>query len=106
MSKSDAEIAREIMYDDKIVPSTSTPKKLNIQTTQNAVILESGGARHQVPTMRAFNILSRELENTKHELRQATTNLKKLTETIKKMDMALNLVEQELSNKADKYDDN
>jgi len=105
MSKSDAEIAREIMYDDKKAPSSTVPKKFNIQTAQNAVILESGGARHQVPTMQAFNMLTRELERTKNDLRQANTDMKKLTETIKKLDVALSLVEQELTNKVDRYDD-
>ncbi len=80
MTKTDAEIAREIMYDDKKAPSAAAPKKLNIQTVQNAVILESGGARHQVPTMQAFNMLTRELETTKNALRQANTDMKKLTE--------------------------
>lgn len=105
MSKSDAEIAREIMYDkDKDKLTEKAPKKFNVQSTPNAVILESGGARHQVPSMLAYNRLFEAHERTSNDLRQSRIDIKKLMETIKKMDMALSVVENELTNKVDRYD--
>ncbi len=105
MSKSDAEIAREIMYDEVKEGSTPKPlKEIKVQSTRTSVIVESGGVKHQVPSSLAFNQLAREHGKTKDDLRQARIDIKKLTETIKKMNSALLLVEQELTNKADRYD--
>ena len=105
MSKTNEEIARTIMYDDKQAPVKKPPKGVNIQSTSNVVIMESGGMRHQVPSITAFSTLAREYEKTRNDLRQSRVDIKKLTETIKKMDAALRLVERELENKADKYVD-
>jgi len=104
MSKSDAEIAREIMYDEVKEGSTKPLKEIKVQSTRTSVIVESDGIKHQVPSSLAFNQLAREHKNTKDDLRQARIDIKKLTETIKKMNSALLLVEQELTNKADRYD--
>ena len=106
MSKSDIEIAREIMYKDtKTKSSTTKPlKELKIQNTGVTVVLESDGKRHFVPSITAFNSLVMENEKNKNDLRQAQTDIRKLTEALKKMDSAVKFVERELTNKADLYD--
>lgn len=104
----DKEIIRKLMYSHEDDETTKKPKKIkeiSIRPAAKSIILENGGVRHQVPSMQAFNEMLRENVNSKTELRKAQTDIKHLTETIKKMDTMLKNVERELANKADKYGD-
>ena len=103
----DKDIARRLMYNqDDEDEKPKTPKKINevlIRQSAQTIILESGGIKHQVPSMQAFNTLLREYNTQRNELRDQQVNIKRLTETVKKLDSALRNVEGELSNKADLY---
>ena len=105
MSKTDEEIARNIMYnDDKKSSTVKPPKELKVRFAPKSVIVESAGVRYQVPSMSEFIRLTKDYEKTRNDLRQSKIDIKVLTETIKKLDVSLRVVEQELANKADKYD--
>ena len=104
---SDRDIARSLMYNqDDEDEKPKTPKKINeflIRRSAQTIILESGGIKHQVPSMQVFNDLLREYNSQRNELRDQQVNIKRLTETVKRLDSALRNVEMELTNKADIY---
>jgi len=108
ISEKQMKAVRKIMYrDDDDDKSKSSKKKINeikITGSSRAVMIESGGVKHQLPTMASVSQLIEQCRTQKNALTDAQSNIKKLTETIKKMDSALKEVERELTTKADMYD--
>lgn len=105
---SDEDIVRKLMYSQDDDETTKKPKKIkevSIRPSAKSIIFESGGVRHQVPSWQTFNELLRETINSQNVLQKAQVDIKRLTETVKKLDMMLKNVERELANKADIYGD-
>ena len=104
----DKKIVRRLMYsDDNNEVKTQKRKHLKevkITSAPKNIIIESDGKKHQVPTMNAFNAVLAECQTLRNSNRDMQTNIKKLTETIKKLDTSLKQVERDLANKADIYD--
>lgn len=94
---------RAIMYSDKkSKKKTKAREAINIQTAFDTVIILQEGRRYQVPSMNAYQKLVREHEKGRNDLQKALTDIKKLTEVIKRMDVNLTFVEESLNNKIDK----
>ena len=94
---------RAIMYSGKTdKKKTKTKETVDIKTGFDTVIILQEGMRYQVPSMNAYQKLVREHEKSKSDLQRALTDIKKLTEVIKKLDAGLTIVEESLTNKVDK----
>ncbi len=92
-----------IMYSGgKNKKKTKTKETIDIRTGFDTVIILQEGTRHQVPSMNAYQKLVREHEKSKMDLQRALTDIKKLTEVIRKIDAGLTIVEEDLNNKVDK----
>lgn len=73
--------------------------------SRDSVLLEIDGKKHHVVTHVAYTELLKEHKNTKNDLRKTQSDILKLTETIKKLDRDLKMVEVMLASKIDRYDD-
>lgn len=107
MNENDKDLIRSLMYADD--PEDSTQKKkplkeVKITSAPKTIVIESDGKKHQVPTMNVFNGLLKESHKQQNDLRDAQTSIKKLTETVKKLDAAIKQVERDVLTKADRYD--
>jgi len=94
---------RAIMYSDKkSKKKTKARETIDIKTTFDTVIILQEGMRYHVPTITAYQKLVREHEKGKNDLQKALSEIKKLTEVIKRLDADLTTVEESLNNKVDK----
>ena len=92
------------MYSDgKNKKKTKAREAINIQTAFDTVIILQEGIRYQVPSMNAYQKLVREHKKGRNDLQKALTDIKKLTEVIKRLDVNLTSVEESLNNKIDKH---
>ncbi len=92
-----------IMYSgEKNKKKTKARETIDIKTGFDTVIILQEGIRHHVPSMNAYQKLVREHQKDKVDLQRALTDIKKLTEVIKKLDANLTIVEESLNNKIDK----
>jgi len=92
-----------IMYSGgKNKKKTKAKETIDIQTGFDTVIILREGMRYPVPSMNAYQKLVREHQKDKADLQRALTDIKKLTEVIKKLDANLTVVEESLNNKIDK----
>lgn len=94
---------RAIMYSGKKdKKKTKAQETIDIQTGFDTVIILQEGIRYQVPSMNAYQKLVREHQKDKADLQRALTEIKKLTEVIKRLDIDLTTIEESLANKVDK----
>lgn len=92
-----------IMYSGgKNKKKTKARETIDIKTGFDTVIILQEGMRYHMPTMTAYQKLVREHEKGKTDLQRALTDIKKLTEVIKRLDAGLTIIEESLNNKIDK----
>lgn len=95
---------RNLMYGQK---TNTTEKKetkgIKINESQKVVVIENGGVKYQLPSVRLVESLVQENTRLKAELMQTRTDIKKLTEALKKMDNSISELEREVATKADIY---
>lgn len=98
------DVVRKLMYGQQ---GSTTEKKdvkgIKVNESQKVVVIENGGVRYQVPSVRLVESLVQENSRLKSELMQVRTDIKKLTEALKKMDNSISGLEREMATKADIY---
>ncbi len=86
MKEEDRAIVRMLMNaeddDNNAQPKKPKLNEIKITSAPKTIVIESGGKKHQVPTMNVFNGLLSECQKQKKDFRDAQTHNKKLTKKI------------------------
>jgi vacuolar-type H+-ATPase subunit I/STV1 len=100
----DLEKARQMMYRQKPRRTKKVVDEASLSAGIDTILVEIQGKKVQVPSMRAFQQLKEENRQLRSNLAILEGRINKILASAKLIDYDLKVVENELRNKADKYE--